>query len=97
MWAAESSPLLPGQADCRGTTARDTRGFAAAGALAVISPAPRRRAVPPFDPCAYANRHHIEQAVNKVKQHRRLATRYDKADPSFQAFVCARIMTLYLS
>lgn len=91
MWA-ESSPLLPGQADCRGTTARDTRGFAAAGALAVISPAPRRRDVPPFDPCAYANRHHIEQAVNS-----RLATRYDKADPS-QAFVCARIMTtLYLS
>lgn len=26
MWA-ELSPLLPGQAGCRGTTARDTRGF----------------------------------------------------------------------
>ncbi|ALW83747.1 hypothetical protein AUC43_18170 [Hymenobacter sedentarius] len=26
MWA-ELSPLLPGQANCRGTTARDTRGF----------------------------------------------------------------------
>lgn len=70
--------------------------IAAAGALAVIPPTPRRRYIPYFDPCAYAKRHHIEQTVNKWKQHRRLATRYDKLDTSLLAFVCARIMTLYL-
>lgn len=73
------------------------RLIAAAGALAVIPPTPRRRNVPHFDPCAYAKRHHIEQTVNKLKQHRRLATRYDKLDASFEAFVCARIITLYLN
>ena len=74
------------------------RGFiAAAGAQAVIPPTPRRRNVPRFDPSAYANRHHIEQTVNKLKQHRRLATRYDKLDASFEAFLCARIATLYLN
>lgn len=74
------------------------RGFiAAAGALAVIPTNPRRRRLAHFDPCAYAKRHHIEQTVNKLKQHRRLATRYDKLDASFEAFVCARILTLYLN
>ncbi|TGE11789.1 hypothetical protein E5J99_20800 [Hymenobacter elongatus] len=57
---------------------------------------PRRR-VPHFAPCAYAQRHHIEQTVSKLKQHRHLATRYDKLDASFEDFLCARIATLYLN
>ena len=74
------------------------RGWIAAeGALAVIPPNPRRKHLPHFDPLAYAKRHHIEQTFNKFKQHRRLATRYDKLDASFEAFVCARIITLYLN
>jgi transposase len=67
------------------------------GAVAVIPPTPRRRNVPHFDPGAYGKRHHIEQTFNKLKQHRRLATRYDKLDASFEAFLCARILTLYLN
>jgi len=74
------------------------RGWIASeGALAVIPPNPRRKYVPHFDPLAYAKRHHIEQTFNKLKQHRRLATRYDKLDSSFEAFICARIWTLYLN
>lgn len=74
------------------------RGFiAAAGALAVIPANPRRRNLAHFDPCAYAKRHHIEQTISKLKQHRRLATRYDKLDTSFEAFICVRILTLYLN
>lgn len=71
--------------------------IAVAGAIAVILPNPRRRHVPHFGPCAYAKRHHIEQTVDKLKQHRRLATRYDKLDASFEAFFCARIWTFYLN
>ena len=82
-------------------TAYDSDGLrgliAAAGALAVIPANPRRRNRTHFDPCAYAKRHHIEQTVNKLKQHRRIATRYDKLDTSFEAFICARIVTLYLN
>ncbi len=69
------------------------RGWLAAeGALAVIPPTPRRKHLPHVDPLAYVKRHHIEQTFNKVKQHRRLATRYDKLAASFEAFVCARII-----
>ena len=53
-------------------TAYDSDGLrgliAAAGALAVIPTNPRRRNLMHFDPCAYANRHHLEQTVNKLKR-----------------------------
>jgi transposase len=70
---------------------------AAAGATAVIKPNPRRKKKPHFDPQAYQQRHHIEQAINKLKQFRRLATRYDKLDRTFDAFICLRVCTLYLN
>lgn len=74
------------------------RGWIASeGALAVIPPNPRRKRIPHFDPLAYAKRYHIEQTFNKLKQHRRVATRYDKLVASFEAFLCARIWTLYLN
>ena len=38
--------------------------IAAAGALAVIPASPRRGNLAHVDPCAYANRHHLEQTVN---------------------------------
>lgn len=71
--------------------------IAEAGANAVIKPNPRRKNWPHFDPVAYAKRHHIEQTINKLKQFRRIATRYDKLDRSFEAFVCLRVITLYLN
>ncbi|RIY05178.1 transposase, partial [Hymenobacter rubripertinctus] len=42
-------------------------------------------------------RHHIEQTFSKFKQFRRIATRYDKLDRSFDAFICLRVITLYLN
>jgi transposase len=71
--------------------------IAAAGAVAVIKPNPRRKHPPEFDPVAYAQRHHIEQTINKLKHFRRLATRYDKLDNSYQAFLALRITSLYLN
>ena len=41
--------------------------------------------------------HHIEQTFSKFKQFRRIATRYDKLDRSFDAFICLRVITLYLN
>lgn len=67
--------------------------IAAAGAIAVIPPNPCRRYVPRFAPYAYAKRNRIEQTFNELKQHRRLATCYDKLDASFEAFLCVRIWT----
>ena len=94
-------PHLAPACEVVANTAYDSDGLrgliAAAGALAVIPANPRRRSLAHFDPCAYAKRRHVEQTVNKLKQHRRLATRYDKRDTSFEAFTCARIVTLYLN
>ena len=71
--------------------------IAGAGANAVIKPNPRRKNKPHFDPLAYQKRHHIEQTFSKLKQFRRLATRYDKLDRTFDAFICLRVITLYLN
>lgn len=70
---------------------------ARAGANAVIKPNAGRKNRPYFDPVAYAKRHHMEQIINKLKQFRPTATRYDKRDRSYEAFVCLRIITLYLN
>ncbi|SDY62062.1 IS5 family transposase [Hymenobacter psychrophilus] len=95
------APHLAAACEVVADTAYDSdalRGLiACSGAVAVIAPTPRRRNVPHCDPGAYAKRHHVEQTFNKLKQHRRLATRYDNLDASFEAFLCARIFTLYLN
>ena len=71
--------------------------IAEAGANAVIQPNPRRKNMLPFDPVTYKDRCHIEQTFSKFKQFRRVATRYDKLDRSFDAFICLRVITLYLN
>lgn len=71
--------------------------IAEAGANAVIKPNPRRKNKPHVDPLAYGQRHHIEQTFSKMKQFRRLATRYDKLDRTFDSFICLRVITLYLN
>ena len=92
--------LAPGQevvADAAYDSDALRTGIAEAGANAVIKPNPRRKNKPHFDPVAYQQRHHVEQTFSKIKQFRRLATRYDKLDRSFDAFICLRVITLYLN
>ena len=42
---------------------------------------------PDFDREAYRERNLVERLVGKLKQFRRVATRYDKLDPHYLAFV----------
>ena len=42
---------------------------------------------PDFDKEAYRRRNLVERPVAKLKQFRRVATRYDKLDPHYLAFV----------
>lgn len=58
---------------------------------------PKSNTVKPwdFDPHQYRERHLIECFFNRLKENRRIATRYDKLASSFLAFVhlaCARIL-----
>ena len=67
------------------------------GAVAVIPPRPSRLQPPHLDPLTYRNRHRVERLINRLKQYRRVATRYDKRADSYAAFVQLRAITLWLN
>ena len=56
-------------------------------AQAVIPPKADRKAAIPCDFAMYRWRHLVENVFCDLKQNRRIATRYDKTDPSFAAFI----------
>jgi len=60
---------------------------AALGAEAVIPSQPRRRVPRPVDLAGYRQRNQIERLMSRLKQFRRLATRYDKTASSYLGFV----------
>lgn len=55
------------------------------GIEAVIPSIPSRSQKLPYDKIRYAQRNRIERFFNKVKQFRRIATRYDKLQQTFCA------------
>lgn len=57
------------------------------GALAVIPPNASRAKKIPYDEEMYKWRHLIENFFQKIKEFRRIATRYDKTDTSFRAAI----------
>ncbi len=57
------------------------------GAAAVIPPKSNRETVIPGDFDMYRWRHLVENFFCDLKQNRRIATRYDKTDQSFAAFI----------
>ena len=66
----------------------DIRGPLAADEIeAVIPPLACRKEPIPFDRGKYKRRNKVERLVNRLKQFRRIATRYDKLDGTFLAFI----------
>lgn len=57
------------------------------GAEAVIPSQPRRHVARPVDLACYRQRNQIERLMSRLKQFRRLATRYDKTATSYLGFV----------
>jgi transposase len=82
---------LPAAALLLGDTAFDSDGFrgflANRGTEPVIPPNPTRKTVPPFDEDRYRERNLIERAICRLKDWRRVATRYDKLARNFQATI----------
>lgn len=80
---------LPASRLCAADTAYDSndlRDFLTArGTEPVIPNNPTRRRVQPFDPIAYRRRNIIERAFCRLKDWRRVATRYDKLMINFAA------------
>ena len=71
--------------------------IAETGAVAVISPRPNRLMPPHLDPLTYRDRNQVERLINRRKQFRRIATRYDKLADSYAAFVQLRAITRWLN
>ena len=55
--------------------------------LPVIPPRANRRDPPSCDFKAYKDRNRIERMFNRIKQFRRIATRYDKTRLSYESFL----------
>ena len=68
-----------------------------AGAEAVIPPRSNRRCPRAFDTRRYLARHLIENLFARLKQCRRLATRYDKLAAHFAAFVTLASICVWLA
>lgn len=58
------------------------------GAMAVIPPEANRKRPSACDFDVYEWRHLVENFFAKLKQFRRIATRYDKTDTGFHAMIC---------
>ena len=56
----------------------------------------RRRVIVPFDRGIYLTRNRIERLINRLKQYRRVATRYEKRAENYQAMPTIAAIMLWL-
>jgi transposase len=84
-----------------GDRAYDSEAFVAhvrgEGMAAIIPSRARRKAPRPLDRSAYAVRNVIERFFGRIKQFRRVATRYDKTTPSYAGQVSLATALVSLS
>jgi transposase len=67
-----------------------------AGAIPVIPPRPERRRPHPCDWTLYKERNLVERFFAKLKQFRRVATRYDKLLANFTGFVLIAAISIWI-
>ncbi len=68
----------------------------AIGAMAVIPSTPSRAKKHPLDRHLYADRHLVECCFSKLKQFRRVATRFEKTARHYQAILTIAAIVLWL-
>lgn len=83
----EDLPARVVMADTAYDADRFRQAIADKGALAVIPSNPSRAKKHPFDKPLYAQRHLIECCFSKLKQFRRVATRFEKTARNYLAIV----------
>ena len=66
------------------------------GVGAVIPTKSNQRTKPRFDKAAYRERSLVERCVGRLKEHRALATRYDKLARSFAAMVALAAILMWI-
>jgi transposase len=80
----------------RGYDSNDVRqALLLKGILPVIPPRMNRRDLISCDFRLYRERNVIERMINRLKQCRRIATRYDKSARSYLSFLCLAAVRLW--
>ena len=92
----EDMPAEIVMADAAYDSDRLRTAIAANGAVAVIPNNPSRTRKHPLDKQHYAERHLIECCFNRLKQFRRVATRYEKTARNYLAVVTLAATMLWL-
>ena len=100
--APQAEPLIEGlpadivMADTAYDSDRLRKTIADKGAKAVIPNNPSRAQKYPLDKHLYAQRHLIECCFSKLKQFRRIATRYEKTAQNYRAMIALAATILWL-
>ena len=85
--------------ECLGDAAYDSDAFRSRltqrGCLPVIPNNPTRKHHHPFDRQAYRRRNLVERCFSRLKDWRRIATRYDKLATNFAAAVAIAAAVIY--
>jgi transposase len=100
--APQADPLMEGlpaavvMADAAYDSDRIRQAIADKGALAVIPNNPSRAIKHPLDKHLYAQRHLVECCFSRLKQFRRVATRFEKTARHYLAVVTIAAIVLWL-
>jgi len=74
-----------------------TRALAEENAfIPVVPPNPKRKEPWEYDKALYKRRNEVERLFRRIKQHRRIFTRYDKLDVTFIGFVLLALAMEFL-
>lgn len=92
----ENLPADVVMADTAYDSDRLRKAIAHKGAQAVIPNNPSRAKKYPLDKQLYAQRHLIECCFSKLKQFRRIATRYEKTARNYRAMIALAATILWL-
>ena len=82
----------------KGYTGRRIRAYLRRRGIGAVIP---RQAKEPrrgvrFDRAAYRERNRVERTINRLKQHRAIATRYEKLEETFHALLTLAAILLWL-
>lgn len=100
--APQAEPLIDGlaadvvMADTAYDSDRLRQKIAGKGAIAVIPNNPSRALKHPLDAHLYAQRHLVECCFSRLKQFRRVATRFEKTARNYLAIVTLAAIVLWL-
>jgi transposase len=82
----------------KGYTGRPIRSYLRRRGIGAVIPRLKtesRRGVR-FDRAAYRERNRVERLINRLKQHRAIATRYEKLEETFHALLTLACILLWL-